>query len=111
MNKIILKFLFLYVYILFSKAYSQKENYQWYFGNKAALNFATNPPGILNNSAMLAAEGCASVADSAGNLLFYTNGVNIWNKQHQIMANGNALYSGNPDASQSSIIIQNFITI
>ena len=96
--------------ILFSfTAFSQKENYQWYFGNQAALSFSTNPPTILNNSALMANKSCASIADTAGNLLFYTNGFDIWNKQHQLMANGAALIPGivNANGTQSSIILKN----
>ncbi len=33
----------------------------------------------------------ASFCDSLGNLLFYTNGEKIYNKNHKLMANGNGL--------------------
>lgn len=103
----ILRLSLLIAFLFSITAYAQKENYLWYFGKQAALSFSTNPPSILNNSAMLAPEGCASVSDTAGNLLFYTNGIDIWNKQHLIMPNGGTLYTGVPNASQSSIIIRN----
>jgi len=38
----------------------------------------------------------ANISDSAGNLLFYTNGVTVYNKNHQIMQNGDSL-SWTPD--------------
>ncbi len=36
----------------------------------------------------------ASISDSLGNLLFYTNGHTIFNKDHQIMQNGDGLEAG-----------------
>lgn len=98
----------LLTYILLSTSFlnfSQNETKIWYFGNKAGLNFNTNPPSILNNSAMHATEGCASIADANGNLLFYTRGDTIFNQIHQVMANGWGLLGG-PSSSQSSIIIK-----
>ncbi|MBX3165278.1 MAG: hypothetical protein KF900_12450 [Bacteroidetes bacterium] len=65
---------------------AQNENTKWYFGNHVALDFMTNPPIVLNNSQMNTSEGCSSIADAAGNLLFYTDGVTVWNKQH--LSNG-----------------------
>ncbi|MBX3165385.1 MAG: gliding motility-associated C-terminal domain-containing protein [Bacteroidetes bacterium] len=88
---------------LFLKA--QNQNKKWYFGYNAALDFITNPPTILNNSAMHTNEGCSSIADAAGNLLFYTDGVTVWNQQHLIMANGTGLL-GDASSSQSSIIVK-----
>lgn len=35
------------------------------------------------------------ISDSAGNLLFYTNGEKIYNKLHVLMENGNGIMSGN----------------
>src|SRR5690606_30897494 len=36
----------------------------------------------------------ASICDTAGNLLFYTNGIRIVNASHEIMENGNGLNPG-----------------
>lgn len=78
--------------LIFSQALlAQNEAKKWYFGNKAALDFLTNPPTTLPNSSMNVLEGCSSIADSTGALLFYTNGDTIWNKFHNVMANGTGL--------------------
>ena len=64
----------------------------------------TGPPAVLTGP-MNVAEGCASIADQTGNLLFYTDGVSIWNSSHAIMANGTGLL-GNASTSQSALIIK-----
>lgn len=85
--------------------YGQNQNTKWYFGGNAALDFVTNPPTILNTNVMSAPEGCSSVADTTGNLLFYTNGVTVWNSQHTVIANGTGLF-GNISTAQSALIIK-----
>lgn len=84
---------------------SQNQTSQWYFGFNAGLNFLTNPPTPLLGSAMSVPEGCASIADDNGNLLFYTNGMNVWTASHTIMANGTGLL-GDGTPTQSSIIVK-----
>ncbi|HOZ88385.1 MAG TPA: CUB protein, partial [Bacteroidia bacterium] len=85
--------------------FSQNENKKWYFGNQAGLDFTTTPPTILTNSAMNALEGCASMADGSGNLLFYTDGVTVYNSSHTAMSNGTGLF-GNNSACQACIILR-----
>jgi hypothetical protein len=82
---------------------AQNQNNKWYFGFNAGLDFMTNPPTALTNGAMSTSEGCATISDSAGNLLFYTNGVTVFNKLHAVMQNGTGL-GGNISSSQSAII-------
>jgi gliding motility-associated-like protein len=84
--------------------YAQHEADFWYFGNYAGLDFSSGNPEPLSDGALINYEGCAAISDTAGNLLFYTNGVTVWNKEHQIMQNGDSLF-GNLSSTQSSIII------
>ncbi|PBQ32626.1 hypothetical protein CNR22_12880 [Sphingobacteriaceae bacterium] len=96
----------LFILIFFSLiAASQNETRHWYFGNKAGLDFTTSPPTLVNNSSMHVSEGCSTVSDTSGNLLFYTGGDTIWNKNHQVMANGAGLF-GDGSSSQSCIIVK-----
>ncbi len=76
----------------------------WYFGDHAGLNFNTSPPTALMNSQMYTHEGCATISDSTGNLLFYTDGRNIWNRIHQVMPNGTGLL-GHESSTHSAIVI------
>lgn len=84
----------------------QNETKKWYFGNYAALDFTTNPPTPLSNNAMNANYSCSSIADASGNLLFYTNGATVWDKTHNVMANGTGLLGNAGTNSQGSIIIK-----
>ena len=36
-------------------------------------------------------EAVASISDSAGNLLFYSNGQRVWNRLHEVMPNGDSI--------------------
>ncbi len=93
------------IFILFLglSAYSQGENDNWYFGDKAAVNFSAVAPVALTNSAMSAPEACGSVSDAQGNLLFYTDGITIWDREHNIMPNGTGL-TGTVKSAQTLII-------
>lgn len=90
------------------KLFAQTDAH-WYFGIKAALNF--NPSGnqpvpiVLSNNIMETAEASATISDNNGNLLFYTNGVTVFNRNHEIMGNGDGL-NGNPSACQIAVIPQ-----
>ncbi|MEJ8801319.1 T9SS type B sorting domain-containing protein [Pontibacter sp. H249] len=96
----------LITFLLQVPAQAQKENNVWYFGNGAGLDFNSGTPKVLTDGAFDAFEGTASVADASGKLLFYSDGASVWNRQHQIMANGTGLM-GSPNSAQACIIIQN----
>jgi len=69
----------------------------WYFGNFGAVDFSTGYPiqskialdkntmkGESSYPEQLSYVGATvSPSDSAGNLLFYCNGVSVWNKNHE----------------------------
>ncbi|EAS19630.1 conserved hypothetical protein [Flavobacteria bacterium BBFL7] len=83
---------------------SQNQANWWFFGNNASLDFNSGIP-ISNNLGQLSTiEGCASIADSCGALLFYTDGITVWNQNHMVMPNGMNLL-GDPSSSQSALII------
>ena len=83
--------------------FNNKETNIWYFGNYAGLDFNTTPPTILTNGALNTIEGCATICNASGNLLFYTDGINVYNASHTVMPNGSGL-QGNSSSSQSAII-------
>ena len=84
---------------------AQKESWNWYFGNNAGVNFSSGAPVALTNSALLTHEGVATLSDGSGTLLFYTDGLKVYNAAHVTMANGTGLM-GDASSTQAAIIIQ-----
>jgi len=100
-----LKFLPLFILtILTTTLTAQKEANIWYFGHNAGLDFNSGTPIPLLDGAMNTDEGCASIADEEGSLLFYTDGTFVWNKNHEQMPNGDGLL-GHKSSTQSGVIV------
>jgi hypothetical protein len=77
---------------------AQKQGNIWYFGTHAGLDFNSGIPVPLSNGQTYTPdgtpiEGTAVMSDNTGLLLFYTNGNKIWNKNHQLMPNGDSILS------------------
>ncbi len=81
-----------------------RRTYHWYFGEKAGLDFSNNNVVTDVSSQMNAYEGCATISDTCGNLLFYSNGDTVWNYNHQIVLNGSGLM-GCWSSTQSVIFV------
>ncbi len=96
-------FVYAFIFLMTVTNYSQNHALNWYFGIKAGLNFRTYPPTVLTDGVLAQREGNATISDENGNLLFYTDGVTVWNSHHHVMKNGNGL-NGQWIAAQSAII-------
>lgn len=74
----------------------------WQMGKNVGIDFNSCSPVLIsgNNSGK---EGCSTISDSDGQLLFYTNSDTVWNKMHLTMANG-SLVPSNGTLSQVIII-------
>jgi gliding motility-associated-like protein len=100
------QFIFAILLVACSYANAQLEASVWYFGRNAGLDFRGGNPVALTDGALDTREGCATISDAMGNLLFYTNGYTVWDRNHNIMPNGNFL-GGHDSSTQSSIIVPN----
>lgn len=82
------------------------ESSNWYFGENAGIKFSVgwNNPVSVKGS-LTTEEGCASVSDSEGNLLFYASGESIWKRNHIMMKNGWNLPGGH-SSTQAVLILQ-----
>lgn len=102
---VILSLVVLFPFVL----YAQKQDNSWCYGNGRLINFNSVPAPTLSASSIFATENCATVSDNTtGNLLFYTNGVKVWDRTHKIMPNGTNI--GNDTAgttAQGCVIASN----
>lgn len=83
MKKAIFTVLACLLYTLSASA--QGEQNLWTFGDKAGLDFTGASPIPYTNNLFPGYDGSASICDAGGQLLFYTNGFWIWNRDHEIM--------------------------
>lgn len=83
--------------------FAQRANI-WHFGDFAGIDFNGLAPVAITGGQMSTNEGCASICDNSGNLLFYTDGVRIWNAAHTVV-NPSSLMFGHASSTQSAVII------
>ena len=86
-----------------AEAQSKRANI-WYFGQNAGLDFNSGEPDVLTDGQINTDEGSAVICDENGNLLFYTDGDTIWNRNHEIMPNGTGL-KGSFTSTQTALIV------
>lgn len=104
------RFVFIALFLLVCQqtSFCQGQNNFWTFGHGAGLEFNNGTVTAFTNS-MLTESACASVASSSGNLLFYTNGKTIWDRNHQVMTNGAGLLGDNESSFSQGAVIVPFI--
>jgi gliding motility-associated-like protein len=104
-----MKKILFFCYCISLSCFAQKEAYQWVFPVNNGYNFNTNTlfQSNINQFEPLnrGFEGCASIADAQGNLLFYTGAGKVWNREHQVMMNGDDLM-GSFTTTQTIIVPQ-----
>lgn len=85
---------------------AQNEASNWYFGENAGIRFnpINNSVSAVDGGRLNTREGCASISDESGNLLFYTDGITVYDRNHNVMPGGNGLF-GHPSSSQSALIV------
>lgn len=90
--------------ILLFDANAQFESGKWVFGSGGGIDFCGGKPLAFTGSNIKTSEGCSSVSSAKGDLLFYTDGVSVWNRKNELMPNGEKL-NGNFSSTQSAIIV------
>ncbi len=80
----------------------------WFFGEGAGMHFQSGGVVADTNGVMNTIEGCATISDDNGDLLFYTDGDTVWNATHVAMPNGFDLF-GSASSTQSAIIVPDVV--
>lgn len=88
-------FFLIFIFFILNKTQGQQFN-NWYFPINNGITFNTNPPSIITNSNIgTSVSSSASISDKNGNLLFYSNGTEVFDKNNNIMPNGTGLLGQN----------------
>lgn len=114
--KFILKFRLYYILCIIlmlpasvSAQYNAPENSVWVYADQEGYNFNI-PSQITISPAINSIEVGTAISNSQGQLLFYTDGMTIWNKNNNIMPSG-VLYSPQfnagdvPSTTQGTLIV------
>lgn len=80
------------------------HTFNWVFGDSVRINWGTGSPLMVATNKMGGFEACASYSDASGELLFYSDGTRIWDRNHNLMPNGLGMM-GHRSASQGAIIV------
>ncbi len=88
---------------------------KWYFGTNAGLDFQGDSPQPLTDGKLQTIEGSSSITDPKGNVLFYSDGITVYDKDGKPMqlfdpisgtlTSASAVLGGNKRSTQSAIIV------
>ncbi|MFT5249934.1 MAG: gliding motility-associated-like protein [bacterium] len=92
--------------IIWVNSSAQNEAANWFFGQNAGIQFDNTGSliGSVNGGQLSTLEGCTTISDTNGNLLFYTDGRLVYNRSHTLMPNGTGLF-GDPSSTQSALVV------
>ncbi len=114
MNRILL---FLSLLLSFHLEAQVERTMQWHFGFGLALDFTSGSPTSISGSQQYTFEGCASISDLSGQLLWYTNGGgrdpiqsgqpagSIWDRNNDVMYDMSYTEGGGYSSAQSAVFI------
>ncbi len=84
-------------FVFIGELYAQKEANIWYFGDGGGLDFNDCSLDLAKPGKLPNAIASTSISDSLGNLLFYTDGDVVFNRNNDTMPNGfNLIKGGKP---------------
>ena len=103
---VLVPFLLTLLSIVVAQAQQPRYYDVWHLGAWVgfSLDFQSGSP-VIGGSAMRLTEGNTSICDPlTGKTLFYTNGETVWNRNNEVMKNGDQLFGGY-SSTQSSIVV------
>lgn len=91
-----------------SAQYYAPENFVWAFGEGTLVDFSSGSP-VIDTCSFYTPEGSASIANSRGQLLFYTDGKTVYNRNRAIMPSGAAVVTNDVSSTTQGSLIVPFI--
>lgn len=91
-------------FIITAPVFGQLEMSKWHFGRNAGLDFVTGNPMSFNGGQVNSVESCSSISTAGGFLQFYTDGETVFNRNNEVMANGEGLF-GNLSSTNGALIV------
>ena len=100
------KILLILILFLCIHSFAQNQAANWYFGESAGIYFdiASGSVSSVYGGQLNTREGCTSISDKNGDLLFYTDGSIVYNRNHEVMLGGTGLY-GDSSSTQSALVV------
>lgn len=99
----------IFMFLTFSGIAQSNQGGIWFFGAYAGLDFcnqqANGDPTPIMNGQLTTNEGVATIADANCDLLFYTDGIKVWDATHNQMPGTLSPLLGDPSSTQSGVIV------
>jgi gliding motility-associated-like protein len=84
-------------------SFAQFQNNNWRFGYGGGLNFDEFGNVTASSGQTQTQEGSSAISDrTTGALLFYTDGITVYNANNEVMQNGTGLLGGTPELTSST---------
>jgi hypothetical protein len=106
-----MKYVTLILFLLsFNVQFAQYQRNTWYFSSTTKglqFDLTTNIPSVVNGHTPFSSlHGCGVATNpSTGNVMFYTDGVNVYDSDNLQMPNGTGLLSGTSCAQKGRIVM------
>lgn len=92
------------VLLLSFASFAQKENNIWAVGYRAGIDFNTGS-AVTVKTGIISMNCSASICDATGQLMFYTSGDSIWDKNGHAMPNGYDLIAPHTAIRGAAVIV------
>ena len=99
-----MKHFFVFLFLIFNFLFLISFSQVWYFGNGAGIKFSGGNVIPLSDGKIFTNEGCSAGYNANGELLFYSDGITVWDRNHYVFKNGEGL-NGNHSATQSALAV------
>jgi gliding motility-associated-like protein len=83
----------------------QKDRHIWYFGEGAAIDFLNDTVTVRSDGMIFTLEGCTTMCDDEGNLLFASDGTTVSDSSGNVMFNSYDMF-GDYSSTNSAVSVR-----